>query len=185
MVWPNTGDQLAPLPKKKPGLHSPFAYMADERFGAVFNCYWEGYDLHSINFMHVSRKIWIVIPASHCALGSVIVPGLFAWWWTSTVDGYPERSIGEVIELEFETYRHHQRNIDNKSLRGWLRNMLYSLGQQVMRQDPLYYRLYVLLRPDHQWRLVSYPYYAKYDISGDSTAFTHIDINIPRALQDH
>ena len=67
MVWPNSGDQLTLLPKKTPGLHSPFAYVADERFGAVFNCHRENYDLHSINFLHVGRKIWIIIPASHCA----------------------------------------------------------------------------------------------------------------------
>ena len=48
-VWPNKGDQLEPLPKKTPGLHSPFAYVADERFGAIFNCHREDYDLHSIN----------------------------------------------------------------------------------------------------------------------------------------
>lgn len=65
---------------------------------------------------------------------------------------------------------------------GWLRNMFYSLVQQVMRQDPLYYRHYVLPRPDNEWRLISYPYYTKYTIPGDSTSFSHIDINILRAL---
>lgn len=61
---------------------------------------------------------------------------------------------------------------------------MYSLVQQVMRQDPFYYRHYVLLRPDHDWRLISYPYYTKYTVPGDSTAFSHIDINITRALDE-
>lgn len=56
-VWPNHGDRLEPLPKKTPGLHSPFAYVADERFRVVFNCHREDYDLHSIDFLHVGRKI--------------------------------------------------------------------------------------------------------------------------------
>lgn len=66
MVWPNDGDQLAPLPVKTLGLYSPTAYVAGEQFGAIFNCHREDYDLHSINFLYTGRKIWIVIPPSHC-----------------------------------------------------------------------------------------------------------------------
>lgn len=51
-----------------------------------------------------------------------------------------------------------------------------------MRQDPVYYTLYAALRPDKHWRLVSYPYYAKYAKKGDSTYFKHIDLNIPELL---
>lgn len=39
IVWPNVGDQLAPLPVKTPGLHSPTAYVAGKQFGAGFNCH--------------------------------------------------------------------------------------------------------------------------------------------------
>ncbi|PYI31566.1 hypothetical protein BP00DRAFT_456892 [Aspergillus indologenus CBS 114.80] len=61
--------------------------------------------------------------------------------------------------------------------------MYFSIGQQLMRQDPAYYLLYVLARPDHNWKLVSYPYYAKFAQPGDSTFFRHIDINILRAVE--
>lgn len=48
----------------------------------------------------------------------------------------------------------------------------------------MYYALYAALRPDKQWRLVSYPYYAKYAMKGDRTYFQHIDLNIPDLLSD-
>jgi hypothetical protein len=51
-----------------------------------------------------------------------------------------------------------------------------------MRQDPAYYMLYAALRPDSAWRLVSYPYYAKYSNPGNGTYFCHIDLNIPDLL---
>ena len=59
---------------------------------------------------------------------------------------------------------------------------LAKIGQQLMRQDPLYYTLHAALRPDKHWRLVSYPYYVKYAKEGDSTYFKHIDINVPYLL---
>ena len=63
------------------------------------------------------------------------------------------------------------------------RNQVYSIGQQLMREDPLYYTLYVCLRPDKQWRLISYPYYAKNARPGDNTGFRHIDVNLPRLVK--
>lgn len=56
MLWPNAGDQLAPLSLKMLGLHSPIAYVAGEQFGAVFNRHREDYDLHSIHFLYAGRK---------------------------------------------------------------------------------------------------------------------------------
>ena len=60
--------------------------------------------------------------------------------------------------------------------------MFYSVGQQLMRQDPAYYMLYAALRPDKNWRLVLYPYYAKYAKEGDNIYFRYIDLNIPALL---
>jgi len=99
---------------------------------------------------------------------------LFSWWFRGP--------IGEIVLAEFDMYRHHLREINGKSNYGWLRNMLYSIGQQLMRQDPLYYMLYASLRPDKQWRLVTYPYYAKYAVEGDLTYFRHLDLNIPQLI---
>ena len=68
--------------------------------------------------------------------------------------------------------------IAGKSNYGWLRTMFHSLIQQVMRQDPVYWMLYVALRPDHNYCLISYPYYTKYVKFGDSIFFWHIDLNL-------
>ena len=65
LVWPNLGDQLVSLPETA-GLHFPFAYVAGDEFGAIFNCHREDFDLHSINFLYTGRKSWIVISPSHC-----------------------------------------------------------------------------------------------------------------------
>jgi hypothetical protein len=99
---------------------------------------------------------------------------VFGWWF--------DCEIGDIIMDEFEMYRHHLRMINGKSNYGWLRSMFYSIGQQLMRQDLVYYTLKAALRPDRQWRLVTYPYYAKYAVPGDNTYFRHLDLNIPALL---
>ncbi|KAF7512802.1 hypothetical protein GJ744_000369 [Endocarpon pusillum] len=93
-----------------------------------------------------------------------------------------ESGIGPLIEEEFLMYEHHQREINGRSNKGWLRTMVYSLVQQLVRQDPEYYILYVAARPDHNPRLVSYPYYTEFARPGDSTIFRHVDMNIPELL---
>ncbi|EFR02363.1 hypothetical protein MGYG_05360 [Nannizzia gypsea CBS 118893] len=44
---------------------------------------------------------------------------------------------------EFDMYLWHQRLVNGKPSYGWCRSMYQSLGQQLMRQDPTYYLLYV------------------------------------------
>jgi len=104
-----------------------------------------------------------------------VVSNVFGWWWDS--------GISAMMEEEMRMYRHHQRLINGRPNYGWLRTMVHGLCQQLMRQDPQYYRLYCALRPDSWWRLISYPYYAKFAVEGDSTAFRHIDVNIPSLLE--
>ena len=58
------------------------------------------------------------------------------------------------------------------------------ISQQIMRQDPAYYLLYVLLRPDHAHTLISYPYYAKYAVPGDRMEFYHIDLDVSWAVHE-
>ena len=114
-------------------------------------------------------------------VGSIVV-GCFDWWaiekYTGARADLAEKTILEVILEEFEMYHAHLRLINKKPNYGWLRNMYYSLGQQVMRQDPKYFAIYCALRPDQNTNLVSYPYYAKYAHEGDNTFFRHIDLNI-------
>ena len=56
--------------------------------------------------------------------------------------------------------------------------MWYSLIQQIVRQDPVYYALVVASRPNINWHLISYPYYMKYTFDGENTGFSHLDLNI-------
>jgi hypothetical protein len=121
--------------------------------------------------------------------GNAIFP-VFAWWgWVANDGGTynvsqhdshwtQNASIMQLIKLKYEVYYQHERGTNRTEGLGWLRNMFHSIGQQLMRTDPLYYCLYVLLRPDHATRLISYPYYTKRAVEGDNTAFKHIDVNI-------
>ena len=72
-------------------------------------------------------------------------------------------------------YRAHLRKVNGKDNFGWLRKVYHGPCQQAMRQDPVYYLVYCALRPDRNVNLVSYPYYAKYQVPGDQTSFRHID----------
>ena len=113
--------------------------------------------------------------------GSVVVD-CFDWWSRLEYAGDEATRRGmtimKVVLEEFDMYAAHLRLINQKPNYGWLRNMYHSLGQQVMRQDPMYFAIYCALRPDQNTNLVSYPYYAKYATEGDRTFFRHIDINI-------
>ena len=81
-------------------------------------------------------------------------------------------------------YRHHLRERGNVDNYGWLRNQYYGVFQQVIRQSPAYYACYVTLRENHCYRLISYPYYTKFQVPGDSTFFRYIDINNPQAVRE-
>lgn len=50
---------------------------------------------------------------------------------------------------------------------GWNRIMVHSLVQQLIRQDICYYMFHVFYRPDHSYRLVSFPYYTEITQDGD------------------
>lgn len=87
--------------------------------------------------------------------GTVMI-NAFEWWWEKPADP-TKLSIAEIVFSEFGCMEHHTRLISDTPNLGWQRNMFYSIGQQIMRQDPLYYLLYACLRTDKQWRLISYP----------------------------
>ena len=79
-------------------------------------------------------------------------------------------------------YRHHQREIMKRTLYDWLRTMIHSFAQQIMKQNFMYYRIYVALWSDHAWRLVFYFYYIKYAVSDDRIYFRHVNQNIDQLL---
>nr|KMM73072.1 hypothetical protein CPAG_09361 [Coccidioides posadasii RMSCC 3488] len=103
--------------------------------------------------------------------GSVVIPQLMCWW-NDKLQGASAVVLTRV-NGEYDMYYHHQRMMGGRDNYGWLRTMYHSIGQQLMRQDPAHY-----LWPDHAWKLVSYPYYAKYAKPGDKTGFCHIDVNV-------
>ncbi|KAI9862358.1 MAG: hypothetical protein M1813_004834 [Trichoglossum hirsutum] len=93
--------------------------------------------------------------------------------------------IMSSIDVEFAIYRHHHHNLSGKSRLGWLRNMFYSLIQQLVRQDPVWYAIIASARPDKNWRLISYPYITKgTDAGGETTGFLHLDLNTSKFVQD-
>ena len=104
--------------------------------------------------------------------GNIVVKGLFDWIVN-------DLELMEMIEVEFDMYRHHLREQNGQPNLGWCRNMWHSLVQQAIRQDPAFYALNVAAREDKRWMLISFPYYTKY---ANPTGFKHIDLNIPRLL---
>jgi hypothetical protein len=104
--------------------------------------------------------------------GTVNVRGVFSYLWDAA-------DISDMIDAEFDLYRHHYHAAGNHGKRlGWARNMWYSLIQQIVRQDPMYYCLMAASRPDRNWKLISYPYYTKDTETEESTGFTHLDLNL-------
>ena len=63
--------------------------------------------------------------------------------------------------------------------------MYYSLVQQLARQDPVWYVLTVVARPDKYWRLISYPYITKdTDANGEEMGFLHLDLNLEAFMKN-
>ncbi|KAJ5699211.1 hypothetical protein N7536_003877 [Penicillium majusculum] len=109
--------------------------------------------------------------------GSIVLPGLFEWLGED-FDGNHPGGLRHLIMEEFNMYDWHYLARPCKPRIGWARNMWFSVVQQLVRQDPAYYAFYVRCRPDHAWKLVSFPYYAKRTYPGERTFFRHIDVNI-------
>ncbi|KAI9763395.1 MAG: hypothetical protein M1839_006454 [Geoglossum umbratile] len=102
----------------------------------------------------------------------------------SVFDYILKPEIFELIEEEFEMYLYHLRDEqDGQKRRGWMRHMFYSLVQQLVRQDPVYYALIAAARPDKKTWLICYPYYVKYQVEGESTDFAHLDINVDKFVK--
>ncbi|KAI9775544.1 MAG: hypothetical protein M1839_001022 [Geoglossum umbratile] len=103
--------------------------------------------------------------------GTINIDGVF--------DYILKPEIFKLIEEEFDMYLYHLRDEQGgQKRRGWMRHMFYSLVQQLVRQDPVYYALTAAARPDKNTWLICYPYYVKYQVEGDSTGFAHLDINV-------
>jgi hypothetical protein len=102
--------------------------------------------------------------------GNIIIPDFFAYLNTD--------EMRQHIDQEFRMYRYHFHPSPGLPSMGFLRNCYYSLIQQAIRMDPGYYVINVAARPNHQWRLITYPYVAKATTPGERTFFMHLDINL-------
>jgi len=91
--------------------------------------------------------------------------------------------IRPMILEEFACYRYHLREKNGRSNRGWGRNMVHSMIQQVIRQDPVYFMLSAAARPDANYSLISYPYYVADKRPQDSTVFRHLDLSPGRYIR--
>ena len=107
--------------------------------------------------------------------GNLVVRGVFDYLDSPDILGH--------IDAEFAMYRHHERQDPDLSRQGWMRHMYHSLIQQLTRQDPVWYALIVATRPDHRWRLISYPYVAKETMKAEKTGFLHLDLNVAEYLR--
>ncbi|KAH0537122.1 hypothetical protein FGG08_006055 [Glutinoglossum americanum] len=109
--------------------------------------------------------------------GTIVIGGVFNY--------LRQPSVMNSIDVEFAIYKHHHRNLSGRSRLGWLRNMFYSLIQQLVRQDPVWYAIIASARPDKNWRLITYPYITKdTDTGGETTGFLHLDLNTSKFVQD-
>jgi hypothetical protein len=108
--------------------------------------------------------------------GTVIIPDVFAYLDTP--------DLKNAMDIEFDIYRHHHRQLHGKRRLGWLRNMFFSLIQQLTRQDLVWYALAVACRPDHNFRLITHPYITKDTNVNERTGFLHLDLNVARFVKD-
>lgn len=80
----------------------------------------------------------------------------------------PRPILLELFREYFNVYLHHLRQVNGRANFGCLRNCYHSVAQQLVRQDVAYYAIYVKLRKDRNFRLISSPDYVKYTQAGDS-----------------
>ena len=100
--------------------------------------------------------------------GTLIIPNVF--------DFLNKPDILQIINQEFAMYQHHSIPKAGRPRQGWCRNMYYSLVQQLIRQDPIWYSLCAALQGKSE--LISHPYIAKDANPGEKTGFLHLDINV-------
>ena len=71
-----------------------------------------------------------------------------------------KRTIKKLIDLEFDMYKHHSRELPFARKLGMLLTIVHFLIQQLILQNPVLYSVIMALRPDYITRLMAFPYYA-------------------------
>jgi hypothetical protein len=70
-----------------------------------------------------------------------------------------KRIIGELIDLKFDIYKHHSRELFFVRKSEILPAIIHSLIQQLILQNPVLYSVIVALRPDYITRLIVFLYH--------------------------
>jgi hypothetical protein len=70
-----------------------------------------------------------------------------------------KRTIGKFIDLEFDMYKYHSRELLFARKSEILPIIVHSLIQQLILQDPVFYSVMITLRPDYTTRLMAFPYH--------------------------
>ena len=85
--------------------------------------------------------------------GVAVFPGMFDWLWAPPQNNPIGSMIIEMAKTELEMVQFHSKNCHILLQQ----HLQHSLLQQLVRQDPMLYRLAVTLRNDKQWKLIAYP----------------------------
>jgi hypothetical protein len=82
------------------------------------------------------------------AEGTINIPGVFSY--------LKEPGLWEMIDNNFVIYQQHRHVPDGHYRLGWMRNMYFSLPQEVARRDPVYCALQVAARPHKNLMPISF-----------------------------
>jgi hypothetical protein len=111
----------------------PYRFFAEPV--EVHDCFTDEEAEHLANISGLKREIGIIRER-----GSVIIPDMFAWTNVNSLEdeeaGLP--TINQLMMEEMDMYLWHQRRVSGKHNLGWLRNMIHSNMQQLVRQDVHY-----------------------------------------------
>jgi hypothetical protein len=105
-----------------------------------------------------------------------IVPEFYKWLLAN-------KTTLSILKDEIEMYRHHYRTTGRKQ-DGLMRNMYFSLFNQLIRQDPALYVAHVNIRRDHETRLIAYPLCARY-YTGPAKSATSSAVQVGFYEGDH
>ena len=81
-----------------------------------------------------------------------------------------------MVDFEFRIYQHYSRD-QSASKIGWLRNIIHSLTQQVIRIDLLHYIVIAYLSGGQTQRFIIYPYYCRSVNIGGIPSFFRINLD--------
>ena len=127
-----------------------------------------------LNWIHFKSEVWK-------RDDSVIILNVFSWLYEFNSSLF---SLSIIINEKFQMYHHHLWEVEERQNYDWLQNMFYDIIQQVICQSSAYYLIYVVLHSDHNYYLISYSYYSKFQAAFNKTFFRYINLNILKLVNE-